>query len=91
MTYTCPMHPEVREDRAGKCPKCGMDLVPAGTTPHSGRRHVRRRASSGNGVLNVEIRKRAGTETELIESGTRERLELSRRRQRTWRLWGERN
>jgi RND family efflux transporter MFP subunit len=27
--YTCPMHPEVVQDRPGKCPKCGMDLVPA--------------------------------------------------------------
>ena len=27
-TYTCPMHPEVREPRPGKCPKCGMVLVP---------------------------------------------------------------
>ena len=25
-TYTCPMHPEVISDKAGKCPKCGMDL-----------------------------------------------------------------
>jgi len=25
--YTCPMHPEVQSDIAGKCPKCGMDLV----------------------------------------------------------------
>ena len=25
--YTCPMHPEVVKDGAGKCPKCGMDLV----------------------------------------------------------------
>ena len=25
--YTCPMHPEVVSDKAGKCPKCGMDLV----------------------------------------------------------------
>ena len=24
--YTCPMHPEVRFDKPGKCPKCGMDL-----------------------------------------------------------------
>jgi membrane fusion protein, copper/silver efflux system len=27
--YTCPMHPEVRSNAPGKCPKCGMDLVPA--------------------------------------------------------------
>ena len=26
--YTCPMHPEVISDKPGKCPKCGMDLVP---------------------------------------------------------------
>jgi hypothetical protein len=26
-TYTCPMHPEVKSDTPGKCPKCGMDLV----------------------------------------------------------------
>jgi Cu(I)/Ag(I) efflux system membrane fusion protein len=29
-TYSCPMHPEVRSPVPGKCPKCGMDLVPQG-------------------------------------------------------------
>ncbi|MEK7193417.1 MAG: heavy metal translocating P-type ATPase [Patescibacteria group bacterium] len=27
--YTCPMHPEIRQDRPGMCPECGMSLVPA--------------------------------------------------------------
>jgi Cu+-exporting ATPase len=27
--YTCPMHPEVRQDSPGACPKCGMALEPA--------------------------------------------------------------
>ncbi len=27
-TYTCPMHPEVRQEGPGRCPKCGMDLEP---------------------------------------------------------------
>ncbi len=26
--YTCPMHPEVRRDRPGACPICGMALEP---------------------------------------------------------------
>ena len=26
--YTCPMHPEVRQDQPGACPKCGMALEP---------------------------------------------------------------
>jgi len=26
--YTCPMHPEVRQDHPGQCPKCGMALEP---------------------------------------------------------------
>ncbi len=26
--YTCPMHPEIKQDKPGKCPECrGMDLV----------------------------------------------------------------
>jgi len=25
--YYCPMHPEIVRTSAGKCPKCGMDLV----------------------------------------------------------------
>ena len=28
VNYTCPMHPEIKQDHPGNCPKCGMDLVP---------------------------------------------------------------
>jgi len=28
--YMCPMHPEVQSSEAGKCPKCGMNLVQKG-------------------------------------------------------------
>lgn len=27
-TYTCPMHPEIRQQGPGDCPKCGMALEP---------------------------------------------------------------
>ncbi len=32
--YTCPMHPEVRQPRAGICPWCGMALEPVSGTLH---------------------------------------------------------
>jgi len=37
--YSCPMHPEMVAQKAGRCPKCGMDLVAAeaaenASTPH---------------------------------------------------------
>jgi len=28
--YVCPMHADVRETRPGRCPTCGMNLVPEG-------------------------------------------------------------
>ncbi|MGH9932608.1 MAG: heavy metal translocating P-type ATPase [Pyrinomonadaceae bacterium] len=31
-TYTCPMHPEVRESKPGSCPKCGMSMEPVAVT-----------------------------------------------------------
>lgn len=29
--YICPMHSDARQSGPGKCPKCGMDLLPEGT------------------------------------------------------------
>ena len=29
VVYACPMHPEVTSDEPGKCPECGMKLLPA--------------------------------------------------------------
>jgi Cu+-exporting ATPase len=34
--YTCPMHPEVRQDTPGVCPKCGMSLEPEMPTLEEG-------------------------------------------------------
>lgn len=28
-TWTCSMHPQIREDEPGDCPICGMELIPA--------------------------------------------------------------
>ncbi|MGF6233575.1 Cu+-exporting ATPase [Inquilinus ginsengisoli] len=34
--YTCPMHPEIRQEGPGSCPICGMALEPERVTPESG-------------------------------------------------------
>lgn len=41
--YTCPMHPEVRAEAPGRCPKCGMNLVRAEGTKQKAK------ASTGTG------------------------------------------
>jgi len=35
-TYTCPMHPEIRQQGPGSCPICGMALEPLTVTADSG-------------------------------------------------------
>ncbi|MBB3268685.1 Cu+-exporting ATPase [Azospirillum sp. OGB3] len=34
--YTCPMHPEIRQEGPGNCPICGMALEPVGATLEEG-------------------------------------------------------
>ena len=29
--WTCSMHPQIRQDKSGQCPLCGMDLIPVST------------------------------------------------------------
>lgn len=36
VVYTCPMHPEVVKNAPGKCPGCGMDLIPKKVDSHAG-------------------------------------------------------
>ncbi|MBU0555961.1 MAG: heavy metal translocating P-type ATPase [Alphaproteobacteria bacterium] len=37
--WTCPMHPEIRQDHPGACPICGMGLEPATVTADTGPSH----------------------------------------------------
>jgi P-type Cu+ transporter len=51
--YVCPMHPEVRQNGPGDCPKCGMHLVPEGEAgedahhDHHAREHHGHEAKGG--------------------------------------------
>ena len=37
--YTCPMHPQIRQQGPGNCPICGMALEPAEVTAEAGPNH----------------------------------------------------
>ena len=39
LIYHCPMHPEIRKDHPGRCPKCQMLLVPEGAPIQEGHQH----------------------------------------------------
>ncbi len=38
--HVCPMHPEVRQSGPGRCPKCGMYLVPEAEAARTGQAHA---------------------------------------------------
>lgn len=58
--HTCPMHPQIRQPGSGRCPICGMELVPAA-------------AAGGNGLdeLSIQIepaqRRLANIQTEQVK------------------------
>ena len=35
-TWTCSMHPQIRQDKPGQCPICAMDLIPLSTMKSEG-------------------------------------------------------
>lgn len=75
--YQCPMHPEVKQDHPGKCPICGMDLVPVAKEPgkghpegHAG--HQEKEEHPAHGVQQGRIAVTLGEE-ELLRAGIRTR------------------
>ncbi len=70
-TYTCSMHPQIKQDKPGKCPICGMDLIPAGSAPTA-------TSHDDNTVMmSPEAVALANIETEVVgEGATRKEVRL---------------
>lgn len=64
--YTCSMHPQVKQDHPGKCPICGMDLIPAGKSGGDSKM-----STDDDGVmLSDEALALANVETETVGTGS---------------------
>jgi len=48
--YTCPMHPEMRQEGPGECPKCGMHLVPEAEAGDGGHGHGHGHGAAARGA-----------------------------------------
>lgn len=61
-TYTCPMHPNIRQPSPSRCPICGMELVPAANASE---------ASLDEFAVNIEPAQRrlANIQTAEVQSG----------------------
>jgi Cu+-exporting ATPase len=67
--YTCPMHPEVRQNGPGRCPKCGMNLERVGSTSsHTAHTHQPHQIASihatGSRAVSPDATVRSGGEVE---------------------------
>ncbi|HEV7332428.1 MAG TPA: efflux RND transporter periplasmic adaptor subunit [Flavisolibacter sp.] len=58
-TYTCPMHPQVVQEKQGTCPICGMDLVPFDKS-----------STEANLMLGMSQRMLANVVTDTVRTGS---------------------
>ncbi|HUT78732.1 MAG TPA: efflux RND transporter periplasmic adaptor subunit [Polyangia bacterium] len=58
--WTCSMHPQIRRPEPGRCPICGMDLVPVAANEGTGS------DDAGRVVLSERARALAGLRTEAV-------------------------
>lgn len=55
--YTCSMHPQIRQQGPGKCPLCGMDLIPVSSASGSSNPHVHEMTPEAIALANIQTTK----------------------------------
>lgn len=55
--YTCSMHPQIRQQGPGKCPLCGMDLIPVSLSGSSSNPFVHEMTAEAIAMANIQTTK----------------------------------
>ncbi len=55
--YTCSMHPQIRQQGPGKCPLCGMDLIPVSSASGSSNPNVHEMTPEAIALANIQTTK----------------------------------
>jgi len=64
-TWTCSMHPQIKQDKPGQCPICAMDLIPLTTMQSAGGD-----VDPNEIVMSESAAKLASIQTIIVEKGT---------------------
>ena len=87
-TYTCSMHPQIKSKEPGKCPICGMDLIPvqgeSGAAGPPERVTLSERARALARIQTVPVRRSGNPSAELRLLG---RVEADETKSRTVTAW----
>ena len=75
--WTCSMHPQIRQDHPGKCPICGMDLVPAGGSASASGAVVLSESAQRIASIEVVPVERRALDHELATVGDRKSTRLN--------------
>jgi len=64
--YTCSMHPQIHQDKPGKCPICGMDLIKVTTAPATIKTNNSAPEGHGTIVLDQAKQEMIGIKTGIV-------------------------
>lgn len=83
-TWTCSMHPQIRQPQPGQCPICGMDLIPLDEAAVGDRVELSDRAAILARITTVEVERIATPGVDLRLLG---RVEIDESRVRNVSTW----